>query len=106
MRGYERLVEVAGLPAAETLCRHRAGRGVYIPQGDRGEIVRLIGIGPTRAMRRAFGTGTYTVPLGPMSALSRARRQAQALLRAGAPAGEAAHQAGLSPRTVRNLRRP
>ena len=104
MRGFERLVEIVGETAAETLCRRRGGRGIYIPDGDAGEIVRIIGVAPTRELRRAFGAGTYTVPLGPTSAQRAIRAEARALLRHGVPAGEIARRLRIHPSTVRKLK--
>ena len=105
MRGYEHLVELIGEAAAETLCRRRSGRGVYVPAGDTGEIVRLIGLDPTRKLRRHIGVGTFTVPLGPTSTMRRTRVRVRELLDEGLSVGDVAHAAGVHPNTVRRIRR-
>lgn len=105
MRGYEQLVELIGEAAAEVLCRRRGGRGAYVPGGDAGELVRLIGIEPTRRLRRHMGAGTFTVPLGPTSAYRSTRSRIRALLDQGLSVGEIADAVGVHPSTVRKLRR-
>lgn len=104
MKGYERLVSLIGETAAETLCWHRGGRGVYIPNGESGVLVRLIGLPATKALHAEFGSGTLLVPLGPISARRQARQRAVELLNTGASIDDAARQTGLHPSTVRRLK--
>ena len=105
VRGYERLVSLVGEEAAETLCRERGGGDVYVPAGDDGVLVRLVGLTATKALRAALGAGLrYEVPLSPL-VRNRARQRAAEALRAGASIRSAARQAGLHPRTVREVKR-
>ena len=104
MRGYEQLVELIGEAAAEVLCRRRGGRGAYVPEGDAGELVRLIGIEAVRRLRRHLGVGTFTVPLGPTSVYRSTRARVRELLDRGLSVGEIADVVGVHRSTVRKLR--
>ena len=105
MRGYAKLVQAIGEAAAAKLCAARGGWGVYIPQTGTGALGALLTAEQIDRMRDVFGDGTYTVPLGPASAMERAKRHGLELLAAGRSVADVVRAVRVSPSTVRRWRR-
>lgn len=100
------IADAAGLSAALKLAQDRGGTRVYVPHRvtEGHWLAELVGLDAAHAIARLYAGENIDIPLGLTGAAQNARRTARAALDAGASVAKAARAAGVTERTVYNLR--
>ncbi|MEH3120219.1 MAG: helix-turn-helix domain-containing protein [Methylorubrum populi] len=101
------VAEAAGLEAAVKLAWTRGGARLYVPRKVPVDhwLLRVVGSKGVEALQRRYVCKTIPLPQGPAGKLQRAWLAASHALDEGASVAGAARAAGLSERSVYNLRR-
>lgn len=97
--------EEVGVEVAVKLARARGGRPVYIPQNPKTdmELVKIVGIGPARAISKLLGHGNLLVPLGSFGGEKGRHERIRRMWREGFPMAEIAAEVDVHLRTVERV---
>ncbi len=100
------IADAAGVTAALALAHARGGTRIYVPHevAEDHWLAGLVGLDAAREIARLYAGENIDIPLGPTGAAQNARRAARQALDAGASVAQAARAAGVTERTVYNLR--
>lgn len=101
------IADEAGLTAALKLAQAKGGTEIYVPRTVKAGhwLAELLGLEEARAICRLYAGENISVPLGLSGAMQNARRTARQALDEGASVAQAARAAGVTERTIYNLRR-
>lgn len=100
------IADAAGVTAALKLAQARGGTRIYVPHRvtDDHWLAELVGLAAAQEIARLYAGENIDIPLGLTGSAQNARRAAREALDAGASVAQAARAAGITERTVYNLR--
>ncbi|WP_288582002.1 helix-turn-helix domain-containing protein [uncultured Methylobacterium sp.] len=100
------IADAAGVTAALKLAQAKGGTRIYVPHRvtEGHWLTDLVGFAAAQEIARLYAGENIDIPLGMTGAAQNARRTAREALDAGASVAQAARAAGVTERTVYNLR--
>ncbi|MCF4125021.1 transposase [Methylobacterium sp. SyP6R] len=100
------IADAAGLAAALKLAQAKGGTRIYVPHRvtEGHWLAELVGLAAAQEIARLYAGENIDIPLGLTGSAQNARRAVREALDAGASVAQAARAAGVTERTVYNLR--